>query len=238
MNFTELSKINKAKLLISVTSIEEAQIALENGADIIDLKEPSAGALGALPMDRIQSIVEFVKSKNNVGAKLTSATIGDLPMKPELLLSQITKLTLTGVDFIKIGFFETDDYQECLDALRPLVQSGTNLIAVFFAETTYPQYLVSAIKNAGFLGIMLDTAKKNGLTLLDYYSEEKRMEFAKNVLKLGMHLGLAGSLKLEHLDLIKDMNPSYIGFRGGVCDSNKRHLAIDATKIEAIRKTM
>ena len=160
MNFTELSKINKAKLLISVTSIEEAQIALENGADIIDLKEPSAGALGALPMDRIQSIVEFVKSTNNVGAKLTSATIGDLPMKPELLLSQITKLTLTGVDFIKIGFFETDDYQECLDALRPLVQSGTNLIAVFFAETTYPQYLVSAIKNAGFLGIMLDTAKK------------------------------------------------------------------------------
>jgi uncharacterized protein (UPF0264 family) len=238
MNFTELPISNKPQLLISVTSIDEARVALENGVDIIDLKEPSTGALGALPIDRILEIVDYVKSKNTVGAKLISATIGDIPMQPELLILQISKLAVTGVDIIKIGFFETDDYQHCLDALRPLVQSGIKFIAVFFAETTYPPNLVAAIKDTGFLGIMLDTAKKNGLTLLDYYSEEQRKEFAKTVFKQGMQLGLAGSLKLQHLDLIKDMNPSYIGFRGGVCDENQRHLALDASKIDAIRKTM
>jgi uncharacterized protein (UPF0264 family) len=85
---------------------------------------------------------------------------------------------------------------------------------------------------------MLDTANKNGLTFLDYYSAEKRSEFANNVFNLEMQLGLAGSLKLQHVDLIKDINPSYIGFRGGVCDGNQRHLALDAAKIKAIRKTM
>ena len=48
------------QLLISVTSIEEAQMALENGADIIDLKDPSKGALGALPLLQIQTVVDYV----------------------------------------------------------------------------------------------------------------------------------------------------------------------------------
>ena len=58
--------IIKTQLLISVTSIEEASFALENGADIIDLKDPSAGALGALPIDEIKLIVSFVHNKKDV----------------------------------------------------------------------------------------------------------------------------------------------------------------------------
>ena len=236
MNSPILNHVHKMQLLISVTSIEEAQIALENGADVIDLKEPSAGALGALPIERIQAIVAYVKSRNDAGAKLTSATIGDLPMQSELLLAQITKLASTGVDIIKIGFFETEEYQPCLDAIKPMLTNGTRCIAVLFAETIYPEGLITAIKDAGFIGVMLDTANKNGLTLLDHYSKEKRSDFAKKVFKLGMQLGLAGSLKLQHVDLIKEISPTYIGFRGGVCDGNQRQLALDANKIIAVRK--
>ncbi|MBX9706005.1 MAG: (5-formylfuran-3-yl)methyl phosphate synthase, partial [Gammaproteobacteria bacterium] len=112
------SQLNTTQLLISVTTIEEAQIALENDADIIDLKEPSLGALGALPIETIQAIVTYVKNTKNADAKLTSATIGDLPMQPELLLAHVTQLATTGVDIIKIGFFQTDDYQLSLDALK------------------------------------------------------------------------------------------------------------------------
>ena len=35
------------KLLVSVVSAEEARLALAGGADIIDVKDPSEGALGA-----------------------------------------------------------------------------------------------------------------------------------------------------------------------------------------------
>ncbi|MDI1308091.1 MAG: (5-formylfuran-3-yl)methyl phosphate synthase [Methylotenera sp.] len=230
------AQLIKTQLLISVTTTEEAQIALENGADIIDLKEPSLGALGALPIATIQTIVTYVKNTKNTDIKLTSATIGDLPMEPELLLAHVAKLAATGVDIIKIGFFETDDYQPCLERLKSLTQAGVRLMAVFFAEITYPQGLIAAIKHAGFMGIMLDTANKNGLTLLDYYSYKQRVEFAEAILGHDLQFGLAGSLKLQHVTLIKELNPTYIGFRGGVCDDNQRNLALDAARIKAVRQ--
>jgi len=221
------------QLLISVTSIEEAQMALENGADIIDLKDPSAGALGALPLSKIRAVVDHVK-----GVKPVSATIGDLPMQPDLILQQVTQLANAKVDIVKIGFFETDDYQPCLDALVSLTQQGVKLIAVLFAEHTYSAGLVDAIKNAGFIGVMLDTAKKNGLTFLDHYSDIQRKSFAQSVLALDLSFGLAGSLKLEHVAIAKEISPTYMGFRGGVCAENRRQLGLNADKIKAIRSVL
>lgn len=218
------------QLLISVTSVEEAQIALDNGADIIDLKDPSAGALGALPLPLIQSIVGFVNAQKPV-----SATVGDLPMQPNLILQHVTMLAGTKVDIIKIGFFETGDYQPCLDALQSITQTGAKLIAVLFAEHEYSASLIGAIKKAGFIGVMLDTAKKNGLTFMDYYSEEKRRKFSQQVFNHGLSFGLAGSLKLQHVAIAKKTNPTFMGFRGGVCAGNQRELSLDAEKIKAIR---
>jgi uncharacterized protein (UPF0264 family) len=242
MNSTVLSPVlpiaDKTQLLISVTSIEEAQIALENGADIIDLKNPSAGALGALPIEQVKLIVDFVRSQLSSIKKISSATIGDLPMQPALLLSRVNQLATTGVDIIKIGFFETDNYQPCLDALRTATQAGLKLIAVLFAESTYPVSLIEAIKKSGFVGVMLDTAKKNGLTMMDYYSETQRKEFAQKVLKNHLQLGVAGSLKIQHIEIMKEINPTYMGFRGGVCDTNQRELALDVEKIKSIRKRL
>lgn len=217
------------QILISVTSIAEAQLALDNGADIIDLKDPSAGALGALPLPLIQEIVSHVN-----GRKLVSATIGDLIMQPDLILQSVALLAATKVDYIKIGFFETVDFQPCLDALQTVTQNGVKLIAVLFAEYKYPEVLLDLIKKAGFIGVMLDTASKNGRTFLDHYSVKEREEFARKVLALGLTFGLAGSLKQEHIAVVKALNPTYIGFRGGVCNNNQRQLALDAEKIRAI----
>lgn len=218
------------QLLISVTSVEEAQIALNNGADIIDLKDPSAGALGALPLPLIQSIVGFVNAQKPV-----SATVGDLPMQPNLILQHVTMLAGTKVDIIKIGFFETGDYQPCLDALQSITQTGAKLIAVLFAEHEYSAGLIDAIKKAGFIGVMLDTAKKNGLTFMDYYSEDKCRKLSQQVFNHGLSFGLAGSLKLQHVAIAKKTNPAFMGFRGGVCAENQRELSLDAEKIKAIR---
>lgn len=225
------------QLLISVTTIEEAKIALDNGADVIDLKDPSAGALGALPIANIQAIVAYVSAYSS--QKLTSATIGDLPMLPELLVEQVARLAATNVDIVKVGFFEVADYQPCLDALHLIIaQAGVKLIAVLFAEYPYPAGLIAAIKQAGFIGVMLDTADKNGLTLIDYYAEQSRDNFAKIVFNHGLQLGLAGSLKLQHIATLKAMQPTYIGFRGGVCEGSQRTRMLNAEKISAIRKTM
>jgi uncharacterized protein (UPF0264 family) len=221
------------QLLISVTSIEEAQMALENGADIIDLKDPSKGALGALPLLQIQTVVDYV-NRVKQDQVMTSATIGDLPMQPDLIVQQVRLLVNTKVDIVKIGFFEADNYQPCLDALLSFTQAGVKLIAVLFAEHTYASGLIEAIKKAGFMGVMLDTAEKNGLTLLNHYSELERNFFSEHVLALDLSFGLAGSLRLHHVEMLKKLSPTYIGFRGGVCNDNLRELSLDPGKIKAI----
>lgn len=231
------------QLLISVTSIKEAQVALQCGADILDLKDPDQGALGALPLELVKEIVTFVNAKGELERKVISATIGDLPMEPELLLKHVVALSETKVNIIKIGFFRDSsvkftDYQSCLEALKSVAESGVRLIAVLFAEYEYPASLVTAIKDAGFYGVMFDTAVKNGATFLDYFSMDEMKEIANNAQAQGLLFGLAGSLSLQHVAMVKAIAPDYMGFRGGVCINNQRKSELDLEKMRTIRKSI
>lgn len=231
------------RFLISITSLEEALAALEYGADIIDLKDPAHGALGALSLETVTEIVNFFDVKAKSERKVISATVGDLPMVPQLLLEKVLALSKTKVDIIKIGFFKDaetgfTDYELCLDALKDVAESGVMLIAVLFAEYEYPPALISAIKNAGFYGMMYDTAHKNGTTFLDYFSTDEIRKIAQNVQARNLLFGLAGSLSLEHVGIVNDIAPDFAGFRGGVCVANQRRSKLDPEKIQAIRKVI
>ncbi len=61
-------------MLASVRTLDEALLALAGGADIIDLKDPARGALGALDQATARNIVAAIGGRAPV-----SATIGDLP---------------------------------------------------------------------------------------------------------------------------------------------------------------
>ena len=54
--------------LASVMSAEEAGLALEGGADVIDLKDPTSGALGALPVAVIRAAVDRIAGRRPVSA--------------------------------------------------------------------------------------------------------------------------------------------------------------------------
>ena len=68
------------KMLASVTGAEEAEIALAGGADIIDLKDPKAGALGAVSTAVIRQAVAAV-----AGRSRSARSCGDLPMEPDTI---------------------------------------------------------------------------------------------------------------------------------------------------------
>ena len=86
------------RMLASVTSATEALLALELGADIIDLKDPHSGALGALALSRLREIVAAID-----GRRPLSATIGETPDDPVDLRQRILATARTGVDIVKIG---------------------------------------------------------------------------------------------------------------------------------------
>jgi len=116
-------------MLASVNSLEEAIIVLDAKVDIIDLKQPAQGALGALETARVEEIVSAINGRCPI-----SATVGDLPMQAELIFDAVARMAKTGVDYIKIGFFPGGDWLGTVKALSILTLE-IPLIAVLFADT-------------------------------------------------------------------------------------------------------
>lgn len=221
------------KLLCSVTTCEEAQIALENGADIIDLKNPQQGALGALPLDLVQDVVQFVADRRPV-----SATIGDLPMQADLITDAVEKMAVTGVDLVKIGFFGNVGHAECIRALAPFATKGVPMVAVMFADGDPDFSLLPLLAQSGFHGVMLDTANKNGRRLGHSLHALALRDFVATSHALALFVGLAGSLSLTDIpDLVK-IGPDYLGFRGALCSDSDRKQALDPDRMRQLSEVL
>jgi len=215
------------RLLASVKSLTEAHLALACGADIIDLKNPETGVLGALPLDTVARVVQMVDRRSMV-----SATLGDLPMQPQILSEAAARMAATGVDFIKVGFFNAE--KTCIAALA----GKARLIAVLFADRGYDFSLLADFADAGFVGVMLDTADKTNGGLRSQMDAGTLQKFVERARSLGLVTGLAGSLRLEDVpDLIK-LGPDYLGFRGALCAGTERNRNLDSSRLSALQNAI
>jgi len=217
------------KLLASVTGKAEAQIALAGGADIIDLKDPSAGALGAIPPGMILETIAAV-----AGRRPVSAVCGDLPMEPQTLAASVTEIAATGVDYVKVGFFPSSAAAECAAALKPLA-ARTKLIAVIFADLNPDMDLLPIFSGCGFHGVMVDTAGKGNGRLLDHLPPHRIPSFISRAKSLGMMTGLAGSLEEPDIPRLLPYGPDFLGFRGALCGDSGRTGAIDSDAVSRVR---
>lgn len=211
------------KLLISVNSVEEALIALDAGVDIIDLKNPNVGALGALDLDTSSQILQKVQQYKQLSTDqmlpLTSATVGEGHADLDALIKAIDTRVGMGVDIIKIAVSDLFNNAQCLINIADA--QGIKLIAVFFADQTIDLTLLGKLKDSGFYGAMIDTHKKQQ-NLLEICTLSALQRFTQVCALNRLKSGLAGSLKTQHIEDLVVIKPSYIGFRGGVCTNESR----------------
>ncbi|MGR8979245.1 MAG: (5-formylfuran-3-yl)methyl phosphate synthase [Gammaproteobacteria bacterium] len=212
-------------MLASVTSLEEADLALAADVDIIDLKQPASGALGALDIQTIQAIVSHCDGRRPV-----SATIGDLPMHPVTVADAVAAMAETGVDYIKIGFFPGGDWPGTIRELSAQTRRHPPMIAVLFADTRPDLDIIETLQIAGFKGVMLDTMDKKQGALTDVMAPSTIGAFVMQVKSRRMLCGLAGSLRQKNIPELMPYRPDYLGFRGALCEGLERsaHLNIDA----------
>lgn len=217
-----------SKWLASVQSLQEAQTLLPVLPDILDMKNPSQGALGALNTDIVSQIVMMIN-----GRCQTSATIGDLPMQAAPIKQAITEMATSGVDYVKIGIFPDANLARCISQLSITVkQLSVPVIAVLFADNMPDIDCVPLLKNAGFEGVMIDTAFKNGQHLQDHWNQTRLQTFVASAKKYKMLCGLAGALRVEDIETLKPIGADYLGFRSALCLRRQRTstLEIDLAK--------
>ena len=220
-------------MLASVNSLAEALLVLNAEVDIIDLKQPEQGALGALEVADVKKIVAEI-----AGRCLVSATIGDLPMQPELVFNAVKAMSETGVDYIKIGFFPGDDWQGTVNKLAELTGQNHALIAVLFADTQFDFAIIKLLKVAGFKGVMLDTMNKQSGALPQVMSMAKIVGFIAQVRKLELMCGLAGSLRLEDIPVLLPNKVDYLGFRGALCQAGNRVGQLNKQAVMQIKESI
>jgi (5-formylfuran-3-yl)methyl phosphate synthase len=219
-------------LLASVVSVTEADIALAGGADILDLKDPSKGALGALAPATIAETVAHIAKR-----RVVSATAGDLPMEPEIVCNAVRRLAALDVDIVKVGLFPGGDVPTCIAALGDEARRGVRLVAVMFADQLPSFSLISNLREAGFVGVMLDTAGKSSGGLRSHLPHSRLQEFVQAAAEGGLMSGLAGSLGVEDVAPLAMFEPDYLGFRGGIC-SNGRQSSLNPDRLRAVRTAM
>jgi len=216
--------------LASVTDADEAMIAHRAGADLIDAKNPSAGALGALPLATISAIRRALPED-----AILSATVGDLPCLPDVLTAAAKATLLAGADYVKVGIFPGGLPQDSIARLGALGSGRGRIVGLLLADRAPDFGLIAAMADAGFAGVMLDTADKSAGALPDVMDLGAIESFVREAHMRGIFSGLAGALRLAHIAPLVRLNPDVLGFRGALCANENRTGRIDAASLAAIR---
>ncbi|MBB6309509.1 (5-formylfuran-3-yl)methyl phosphate synthase [Xanthobacter tagetidis] len=227
-------------LLASVATLAEMDAAIAGGADIVDLKDPAKGALGAWEAAALAAAVARWRALPP-GGPLLSATIGDHPLEPGALCAAAARVADSGVPLVKIGFALSpatgpETLAACLAALAPLARAH-RLIAVLFADLGPDLAAVPAFAGAGFAGVMLDTADKRAGGLRAHLDDRALAGFLAAARAHKLMSGLAGALALADAAPLAALGPDYLGFRGALC-AEGRTGALDPARLAAVRAAL
>jgi len=131
------------QLLVSVTGPVEARAALQGGADVIDAKDPRRGALGPVPLPRLEAIRAAV-----AGAQPLSAALGDAASET-VLAQTVAAAAAVGLAFVKVGFAGVTSAARArrlaVAAQRKAAGvGGTRLVLVAYADWSHVESLAPA----------------------------------------------------------------------------------------------
>ena len=215
------------RLLVSPINAVEAEAAMAGGADILDVKNPREGSLGANFPWVIRSVAEVAAGRVPV-----SATIGDFDFKPGTASLAALGAAFSGADYIKVGLLKIRDRDEAAEMLRPLVRSvkefddKKKLVAAAYSDASRvgsisPMDLPEVAAECGADVVMVDTAIKDGKSTFEFMTESEISDFIALGHDLGMEVAIAGTIKFADLALLKRVDPEIIGVRGAVCGGDR-----------------
>src|SRR5262245_35956601 len=217
-------------MLASVRSPAEAEAVCAGGVDIVDLKDPEKGPLGALDIAVAADIVRSVAKRKPV-----SAAAGPADGAPREIADSVAAIAATGVDYVKVGIAPQNAATDCMRELGRRA-NNTKLVGVLFADCAPDFEMLAPMADNGFTGVMLDTAKKGAGRLLDHMDIAALDRFIDRCRKRGLMAGLAGSLEAPDVPRLLPLQPDCLGFRGSLCRGRMREAVIDAAAVKIIRE--
>lgn len=203
-------------LLVSVCCAQEARAALEGGADLIDVKDPRRGSLGAADPQQWEEVLQVVGQNAPL-----SVALGELLEKD--IANNIERTA--GFQYAKVGLAgclnELDWPQRWAAVLRSL-PADVIPVAVCYADweraqAPRPEEVLDYASTFGCGAFLLDTFSKTEGGLFSHFTAEKLRPLLQEVQRRGMLAVLGGSLGIDCISSAMELQPNYIAVRGAVC---------------------
>ena len=224
------------KLLVSVVDAAEARTAAAAGADIVDVKNPAEGSLGAPSPAVIADVCAAV-------GQPVSAAIGDMPNLPGTAALAALGAARSGATYVKVGLWGVSTEADAIALLRAVREAvpGAVVVAAAYADAgrvahapLAPELLPHVAPAAGVEMCMVDPAVKDGRGLLEWLSPAS---FVAEAHALGLEVALAGALSASDLPAIRDTGADIAGVRSAVCNGG-RSGALDGGRVAAMRQLL
>jgi uncharacterized protein (UPF0264 family) len=216
------------KLLVSPKNEIEAAEAITGGADIIDVKNPKEGPLGA----NFPWVIKRVKQITPANVEV-SCTIGEMPNLPGSMALAALGAATTGVNYVKAGLCGLRTPEEAVCLMQNVVKaakdfdSSVKVVVSGYADAERINTVDSlhvpkiAYDVQGDIA-MIDTAIKDGKNLFDFLTKPQLQRFVDEAHRYGLKAALAGSLRKEDMPTVCALNADVVGVRGAACTLNDR----------------
>lgn len=222
------------QLLVSVRSVEEANLAGELGVDLIDLKEPRLGSLGATSPDIWQAVVAKWHTQTRV-----SLALGELPQVS--CVDQVPGET----DSVKIGLAGCSRrpcWQQELSTLFEQLPTGVQRVAVYYADAHLADSpsvndVLHMAQQLDCQTFLIDTYDKSAGSVFTHMSTTQLKNLRSRLAGEGLQFAIAGSLRREHLPSVAQIQPDIVAVRGVVCHHDRTG-EIDAKMLESFRQQL
>ncbi len=230
--------LDRPRLLVSVRSSEEVEMAIGSGADIVDLKEPRAGALSPTDPQLWRQVARrWEQVDANAQLPRFSAALGERAEARDCAASLPARF-----DFAKAGPSGCSDetqLRRLWSDVRQQLDPSIELVAVAYADwesagCPTPQSVFQLAHQSGIRRCLLDTFDKAGKSSLQLMGLGSLRELAGIARSLDLWWALAGSVRCQDVAPLRAvaLAPDCFGVRGDVCRGAKREETLQADRIE------
>ncbi|MEX0704649.1 MAG: (5-formylfuran-3-yl)methyl phosphate synthase [Planctomycetales bacterium] len=247
----------KPRLLVSVRSSVEALAALEGGAEILDVKEPSRGPLGMADVATVRDVLgtarivalaaeaDEIDGAAAIPTVPVSAALGelrdwkDLAAVPALPPLTFAKLGLAGMLRERDWIARWNGVRRRFDRLA---ERPCRWIAVAYADwkaadAPEPSAVISAAAEAGCAGLLFDTFDKSAGRLFDHLPPDELRRTVADVRRRHQSLLVAvgGGLAIGDLPHLAEIAPDVVAIRTAACARGERGGTVTSNAVARFR---
>ena len=227
------------RLLVSVRDVHEAMDAIGGGADVIDVKEPSRGALGAADPLVARAIARYVDARKPV-----SIVLGDVTDACEAV-ALAAVAGESGASMIKVGLGGVASIARACTLVRAVssqVVSAATVVVAYGdpqrARSLPVERILELAFNEGARGLVLDTFDKTGPPLPALVRRARLERLVDDAHAAGLFVGVAGKLGQEHVREMSDLGVDLFGVRGAVCTTSDRRTRLVSERVGALARLL